>query len=169
MSGPAFRIEALSANHDLSGFACDAGGPLDVFLKRYALTSAQAGSARTFVICTGDTVIGYYTLAPGSIEHEAAPQRLRKGLARHPIGIILLARLAVDAAWQGGKGVGPALLKDAVLRSLRAMSEIGGRALVVHAKDDKARQFYEYFNFVPFEGQPLHLYALEKDLRALLR
>ena len=160
-------IEPLTRSHDLQRFNCDDDGPLDRFLKRHALQSAQSGAARTYVMQDASDVIGYYSLCPGSVEQEDGPQRMKKGLARHPIPIILLARLAVAKAHQG-RGIGPLLLKDAILRSLSAMAEIGGRALVVHAKDDRAKAFYEHFDFMPFDGNAHHLYALEKDLRALL-
>jgi predicted N-acetyltransferase YhbS len=109
-------------------------------------------------------VIGYYSLAVGQIEYINAPERLRKGLARHPVPIMLLARLAVDKSWQK-KGVGRALLRDAVLRTLQAAEIAGIRALAVHAKDDAARRYYEQFDFEASPADPLHLLVLLKDLR----
>jgi hypothetical protein len=84
-------------------------------------------------------VRGYYSLAAGSVTHDEATERVKKGLARHPIPVILLARLAVDVSLQG-KGVGPALLKDALLRVASAADTVGARALLVHAKDDNAKR-----------------------------
>lgn len=110
------------------------------------------------------TIVGYYALAVGSVEQENAPERVKKGLARHSIPIMLLARLAVDRHWQH-QGIGAALLKDAVLRTLQAADIAGIRALVVHAKDDAARSFYDHFDFLPSPSDPLHLFMLLKDAR----
>lgn len=113
------------------------------------------------------TVVGYYALAVGSVEQEHAPERVKKGLARHSIPIMILARLAVDRHWQN-QGIGPALLKDAMLRTLQAADIAGIRALVVHAKDDRARRFYEHFDFLPSPSDPLHLFMLLKDARRII-
>lgn len=110
------------------------------------------------------TVVGYYALAVGSVEQEEAPERVKKGLAKHSIPIMLLARLAVDQQWQK-RGAGSALLKDAMLRTLQAADLAGIRALVVHAKDDIAGSFYRHFNFIPSPSDPFHLFVLLKDLR----
>ena len=114
----------------------------------------------------GSTVVGYYAHAVGSVEQEAAPERMKKGLAKHAIPIMLLARLAVDRHWQK-RGIGAALLKDAVLRTLQAADIAGIRALVVHAKDDAAKGFYRRFDFIPSSTDPLHLFLLLKDLRQI--
>ena len=109
-------------------------------------------------------MIGYYALAVGSVEQEHAPERVKKGVAKHAIPIMLLARLAVDLQWQK-RGVGAALLKDAMLRTLQAADIAGIRALVVHAKDEAAKTFYERFDFLPSPTDPLHLFMLLKDVR----
>lgn len=113
------------------------------------------------------TVVGYYALAVGSVEQEEAPERVKKGLAKHSIPIMLLARLAVDRHWQK-RGIGAGLLKNATLRTLQAADIAGIRALVVHAKDDEAREFYQHFNFVPSPSDPLHLFMLLKDIRQIV-
>ena len=113
-----------------------------------------------------DTVIGYYALAVGSVEQEQAPERIKKGLARHSIPIMLLTRLAVDRRWQK-QGVGAGLLKDAMLRTLQAADIAGIRAIVVHAKDETARTFYQQFDFMPSQTDPLHLFMLLKDVRKI--
>ncbi len=102
------------------------------------------------------------------VEHDDAPERLGKGLARHPIPLMLLARLAVATAWHG-KGLGAGLLKDAMLRTLQAADIAGIRALAVHAKDDEAQAFYERFDFIPSPTDPYHLFILLKDVRAASR
>lgn len=94
----------------------------------------------------------------------SAPERLRKGLPRHPIPVILLARLAVDQNFKG-RGLGAGLLKNALLRVLNASRKVGVRAFIVNAKDDAARRFYEHFNFEGFPEDSRRLFLLIKDLR----
>jgi GNAT superfamily N-acetyltransferase len=156
----------LEAHHDVSAFDCGAPA-LNEFLKKYALTNQQNQSARTYVTRRSNTVVGYYTLAAGSVSREETPTRVAKGLPRHPVPIILLARLAVDRSEQG-RGVGAGLLKDALLRVAQAADLIGCRALLVHAKDPAARAFYPRFGFEPSPVDELHLYLLMKDLKASL-
>ena len=114
----------------------------------------------------GDAVVGFHTLVVGEVSPEQAPERIRKGLARHPIPLMVLARLAVAVDHQG-QGLGAALLKDAIGRTLAAANIAGIRALAVHAKDERARGFYELFGFRPSPIDPLHLYVLLKDLHAM--
>ena len=102
------------------------------------------------------------------MQSEEAPARIKKGLARHPIPVILIARLAVDAS-EKGHGLGATLLRDALFRIAAAADQIGARAVLVHAKDDEARKFYEHFGFEPSPIDPLHLLLRMKDLRASLR
>jgi GNAT superfamily N-acetyltransferase len=160
---PLAGVEPLTSAHDTSDFDC---GKLELtdWLYRYALVCHRAGSARVFVVHRNGRVVGYYALAAGSVEREGAPERIRKGLARHPIPVILLARLAVDQREQG-KGLGASLLKDALTRAARAADEIGARAVLVHAKDEEARAFYQRFDFEPSPTDPLHLFLLMKDLK----
>lgn len=160
-----FRVEKLTRRH--AGDLFDCGEPaLDRFLARFAFPNQQANASQTYVGLADDTVIGFYTLVVGEVAHAEAPERLVKGLARHPVPIMLLARLAVARDWQG-KGIGAGLLRDAVLRTLQAADIAGIRALAVHAKDDAARAFYRRFDFVESPTDPLHLFALIKDLRGL--
>lgn len=160
-------VQKLDASHEVDAFDCGKE-PLDRFLQRHALVNQKAGSAQTYVVCRGEQrVAGYYSLAVGAVEHADAPGRVGKGLARHPIPVMLLARLAIDRTEQG-KGLGKALLKDALLRTAQAAEIAGIRALLVHAKDDEARAWYEQFDFEPSPTDPYHLFLLMKDLRALL-
>lgn len=163
MSG--LRIEKLTRKHAVDAFDCGEE-PLNRFLVRYALPNSQANASQTYVGLSGENVFGFYTLVVGEVAYEGAPDRLTKGLARHPVPIMLLARLAVEKDWQG-KGVGAGLLRDAILRTLRAANIAGIRAFTVHAKDDRARAFYRHFGFVESASDPLHLFALVKDLRSL--
>jgi GNAT superfamily N-acetyltransferase len=156
-------IEKLRRDHPIDAFDCGQES-LNQWLRKHALQNQGAGAAQSYVGLVGGVVIGYYSLAVGQIEYIDAPERLRKGLARHPVPIMLLARLAVDKSWQK-KGVGRALLRDAVLRTLQAAEIAGIRALAVHAKDDAARRYYEQFDFEASPADPLHLLVLLKDLR----
>lgn len=158
-------IEKLRREHLLASFDC--GQPdLNSWLVNHALPNQGANAAQTYVGLIHGEVAGYYSLAVGQVEYADAPERLRKGLARHPVPIMLLARLAVHKDWQG-KGIGKALLKDAVLRTMQAADIAGIRALAVHAKDDHARRYYEQFDFLASSTDPLHLFVLLKDLRRI--
>jgi GNAT superfamily N-acetyltransferase len=162
----ALKVEKLRREHFLDDFDCGKE-PLNRFLVRNALQSQKANATQTYVVIAGDQVIGYHTLVVGEVAHAEAPNRLKKGLAHHPVPIMLLARLAVSREWHG-RGVGQALLKDALLRTLQAADIAGIRAFMVHAKDDEARSFYEHFNFTPSPSDPMHLFLLLKDIRASL-
>jgi GNAT superfamily N-acetyltransferase len=165
----ALRIETLQRAHDVGDFDCGREA-LNRFLIRFALQNQQAGASRTWVALAGDDekVVGYYTLVVGQVEYGDAPERLTKGLARHPVPIMLLARLAVSRDFQG-KGLGAGLLKDAMLRTLEAAEIAGIRAFAVHAKDDEAKRFYERFDFIASPSDPYHLFRLLKDVRAALK
>lgn len=117
------RIEKLQRTHNIEPFDCGEEA-LNRFLVRYALQKQQANASQTYVALVEDEMVGYYTLVYRQVDYDEAPARLTKGLARHPVPIMLLARLAVATAWQG-KGLGGGLLKDAVLRTFRA-ADIAG-------------------------------------------
>lgn len=157
------RIEKLARHHRIEDFSCGQR-QLDRFLALYALQSQLANASQTYVAIAGDLVIGFYTLVVGEAAYEDAPERLLKGMARHPIPLMILARLAVDAAHQG-RGIGEGLLKDAMRRTVAAADIAGIRALAVHAKDDSARKYCERFSFESSPTEPLHLYMLVKDIR----
>ena len=166
-SGSLGQVEKLSAHHALDAFECGQP-PLDQFLKRFAFANQRAGSAQTYVVCRGaNQVVGYYSLCVGAVEHSAASERVRKGLANHPVPVMILARLAVASVEQK-RGIGKALLKDALLRTAQAAEIAGIRALLVHAKDDEARRWYLNFDFEESPTDPYHLFLLMKDLRAIL-
>jgi GNAT superfamily N-acetyltransferase len=162
-----FRIEKLARHHALDAFDCGQAA-LNRFLLRFALSSQLANASQTYVAAADDEVIGFYTLVVGEVAFEDASSRLTKGLARHPVPIMLLARMGVSVRWQG-KGIGAGLLKDAMLRTLQAADLAGIRALVVHAKDDAASAFYRHFDFEPSPTDPLHMFVLVKDLRRAAR
>ena len=163
MTAPLSAIEKLAPDHDLSVFDC--GKPaLDDWLKRFALASQAAEAVQSYVVCRGKIVVGYYALAAGSVVRETVPGRVARGLARHPVPVVVLARLAVDRH-EHGRGIGSALLKDALLRIARAADVIGVRAVLVHAKDEDARAFYERFDFEASPVDPLQMSLLMKDLK----
>ena len=166
-SSPEFEIEKLRREHDLSQFDCG-NVTLNIWLRKYAWTNQQADSAKTYVAWAGDLVVGYYALTTGSVHKHESPVRIAKGLANHPIGIVLLARLAVDTSQQG-KGLGKALLFDALSRIEEAADIVAVRAVMVHAIDEAARRFYEHFEFEPSPVDPFQLLLLLKDLRKALR
>lgn len=161
--------EPLAKRHLLDAFACGETA-LDAWLKKYARAAQGSGSARVYVTTTdGQTVVGYYALAAAQVEAEEATERVSKGEpGRRPIPVVLLARLVVDRNHQH-VGVGRSLLQDAVLRSLHAADAIGVRAMLIHAKHDSARKWYERYGFERSPADPLHLLLLIKDLRAFVQ
>jgi GNAT superfamily N-acetyltransferase len=160
------QVRKLEATDSVTSFEC--GHPaLNQFLQRFALINQKAHSAQTYVCCQDGAVAGFYSLAVGSVEPAAATGRVIKGLARHPVPVMILARLAVDRNHQGS-GLGRALLKDALLRTVQAADLAGIRALFVHAKDDAARDWHLGWGFEPSPTDPYHLFLLIKDLQRLV-
>lgn len=158
-----FRIEKIARHHAVEGFDC---GKTDLnrFLVQFVLGNQQASVSQTYLGLVDENVIGFYTLVASEVRYEDAPERLTKGLARHPVPLMLLARMGVDTAWQG-KQIGAGLLKDAMLRTLQAADIAGIRAFAVHAKDDRAKAFYKHFRFVESPTDPLHLFLLMIELK----
>jgi GNAT superfamily N-acetyltransferase len=158
------HIEKLQRTHAVEEFTCGQS-ELDRFLIRHALQAQQANSSQTYVGLSGAKVVGFYTIVASEVQHADAPERIGKGMPRHPIPLLVLARLAVASEWQG-RGLGAGLLLDALGRTLQVADIVGVRALVVHAKDDNAASFYRYFGFIPSTTDPRHLFMLIKDIRA---
>ncbi len=159
------RVEKLSRHHPVEAFDCGSEA-LNQFLTRFALPNQQANASQTYVGLADQEVVGFYTLVVSAVGFDDAPDRLTRGLARHPVPVMLLARMGVSLSWQG-KGLGRGLLKHATMRTIQAADIAGIRALAVHAKDDTAKAFYERFDFIPSLSDPLHLFMLIKDLRRL--
>jgi GNAT superfamily N-acetyltransferase len=154
--------EKLSSIHDLSQFHC--GEPaLDDWLRKRARQNEESGASRTYVACVGERVVGYYALAVGAVAHVVAPGRVRRNMPE-PVPVMVLGRLAVDETMQGG-GVGPALLRDAVLRTLQAAEIAGIRAILVHAISERAKRFYEKWGFVTSPVEPMTLMVTVEEAR----
>ncbi|MBX9660667.1 MAG: GNAT family N-acetyltransferase [Nitrospiraceae bacterium] len=144
--------EKLSPDHDLAAF--DSGEMvLDEWLRRRAAQNESSGASRTYVICAGKRVVGYYSLAVGAATHEQVAGRIKRNMP-DPVPVMILGRLAVDRTFQG-KGIGAGLLKDAVLRTLQAANIAGIRALLVHAISDAAKRFYEASGFIASPVDPM--------------
>ncbi len=153
----AYVVEPLDAQHKRSDFECGVE-PLDRYLKQQASQDMRRRIAALFVLVDQDidSIAGYYTLAATAIRLAELPPEITKKLPKYPlVPATLLGRLAVDQRYQG-QGVGSFLLMDALRRSFN--SEIASMAVVVDAKDDKARDFYEHHQFIPFPEQSQRLY-----------
>ncbi|MGI9449749.1 MAG: GNAT family N-acetyltransferase [Geminicoccaceae bacterium] len=158
--------EPLVADHQLDGFTCRQA-TLDGWLKTRALKNEREGASRTYVVCEGKAVVGYYALAVGSVMAAEAPGKVRRNMP-DPIPVMVLGRLAIDQTRQG-QGIGSALLRDAIFRTLQA-AEIGGmRALMVHAIDDAAARFYEHHGFMRSPIDPATLMITLKDAQKAIR
>ena len=160
-----WRIERLTKQHDRKGFDC--GQPaLNDFLKRFARQNDQLDMGLTYVAVEpgSTTILGFYTLSSGHVPFDALPLSESKGLPRHPIPVVLLARLAVDRRHQK-QGIGESLLVDALRRAAQASETVGVRAIAVDAKNESARAFYQHFGFLAFADDPLHLFLPMETVR----
>jgi GNAT superfamily N-acetyltransferase len=157
--------ELLNERHDLTAFACGEVA-LDDWLRRRALANQASGASRTYVLCEGAWVIGYYRLASGAIAMADAPSRVRRNMP-DPIPMIVLGRLAIDRAAQG-KGIGKLLLRDAILRTHQAAAIVGIRGMLVHALSPAAKRFYESCGFQVSPSEPMTLLLALKDAAAIL-
>ena len=163
MTEQALRLERLQACHDLEQF--DSGNEdLDGWLRRHALAAQPMDSARTFVVERDGRVVGYFALTMGSLQRAEAPPGLVRGLPSYPIGMVLLARLAVDRQWQG-RGVGATLLAEALRKAVAAGEAATARLVAVDAIDESAARFYGRFGFIPVPEHPLRLYRRMRDIR----
>lgn len=158
------EVELLTKDHDRNQFQCGEG-VLDKWLREQARQANSKDLSRTFVVCHLKlTVVGFYTLVAGEVDQFDTPHALRKGAAERPIPIVTLARLAVDKDHQG-KGLGAALLKNAMQRVVSASDSIGIRAMIVHAKDEAVAEWYSRFDFEQSPTDPLHLFLSVQDIR----
>ena len=164
-------VELLAAKHDFSAFDCGSAEQTS-WLQRHALSAQQADTARVYVVCrtSDERVVAYYSLVAGGVQPHDASARLRAGTGRYPIPVVILARLGVDVQEQG-RGLGAALLRDALLQTAAVATKVGVRALLVHAESDAAARFYRHFDpaFEPSPTDPLHLILLMKNIRGAIR
>jgi len=144
----------LTAADQLNDFACGVDS-LDDWLKRRAHPNQVNGASRTYVVTDGEKVVGYYCLASGALELNNTPALIRRNMP-DPVPVAILGRLAVDKSWQG-RGLGVALLQDAVVRTAQAAGILGIRGLLVHALSVEAKAFYEHHGFVASSAQPMTL------------
>lgn len=157
------QLVLLADDHELSGFDC--GHPqLSGWLVDHARASQRADLARTYLALDGDTVVGYVSLSSGSIRREDAPKRYARGMPRHPMPTILIARLAVDHRHQR-RGLGSRLLAEALRRALSASDAAAARLVVVDATDERAAAFYRRWGFIEVPENPLRLYRKMTDIR----
>lgn len=154
--------EPLAAHHETRAFACGIGS-LDDWLKQRAMKNQVTGASRTFVVCDGKRVVGYYALASSAVAVEVATGRLRRNMP-DPIPVVVLGRLAVDQSLKDA-GMGRALVRDACLRVIAAADAIGIRGMIVHALSEDAKAFYEHVGFDSSPLDPMILMATIADLR----
>ena len=155
----------LADGHQVVDFASGVAS-LDDWLKRRARANQSSGASRTYVVCDGDRVVGYYALASGCIAVQDVPGRFKRNMP-DPIPVVMLARLAVDSAYQG-RGLGRALFRDSARRVANAADAIGIRGVVVHAISEQAKAFYLALGFDPSPRDPTTLMVTLPDLRAAL-
>jgi GNAT superfamily N-acetyltransferase len=153
-----WREEPIGRQHDRERFGC--GSPdLDEYLRRYARQNHESGGAKTFVAVRADKpsrILGFYTISPGAVEFAAVPATLTRKLGRYDVPVFRLGRLAVDRSMHG-QGLGGELLLAAGARALAVAAEVGGVALVIDAKDEKAARWYKRFGALPLLDDPLKL------------
>jgi GNAT superfamily N-acetyltransferase len=159
-------VHKLSIADGVESFDCGHVA-LNEFLQRFALVNQRSNSSQTYASCNAGQVAGFYSLAVGSVEPSHSAPRVIKGIPRHPVPVMILARLAIDQRYQR-QGLGKALLKNALLRTVHAADIAGIRALLVHAKDEEARNWYRQWGFEESPTDAYHLFLLVKDIKALL-
>lgn len=161
-------VSPLVRPFDRESFNC--GKPeLNVFIRNHALNNQKLSIGRTWIAHEekSTTILGFYTVCASAISATDLPRLLRKKLPRYPVPCVLLARLAVDLTSQG-RGVGKLLLKDAIEKTLQIGDAIGAYALLVNAKDDEAKSFYEYYGFLSLPDQPYTLFLPVTTFKQIL-
>ena len=158
MDEPPLLIEPLGSHHERAAFSCGEHA-LDGYIRRQASQDARRRVAQVFVAVAGrpGDIAGYYTLSATSFEKNELPVELARRLPHYPVPAAVIGRLAVDHRSQG-RGLGEILLLDAIRRVVRASNAIGVYAIVVDAKNDRARAFYERYGFRPFPSTPRRLF-----------
>lgn len=152
---PDWREEPIGRHHDRKGFDCGSGD-LNEYLDRYARQNHESGGAKTFVAVSPAEparVLGFYSISPGAIEFARVPAKLTKKLGRYAVPVFRLGRLAIDLSVQG-QGLGGDLLLTAGERALAVAQEVGGVALAIDAKDEKAARWYKRFGALSLLDEP---------------
>ena len=156
----ALEFRTLDKHIDRSTFDCGTS-KLNEYLQHHARQQQTRGFNKTFVLVESDDdplkILGYYSLSMGEISLDSLPEDMKKKLPKHPVPVARIGRLAVDKASKG-KGHGRSLLVDALRRVQGASTHIGVYAVVVDAKDDKAKSFYEKYGFIEFQDLPMSLF-----------
>ena len=165
MSGPVSPPQHLTSEHDVATFDC-AVPELNDWLKRRALQNEGSRASRTFVVIGDGRVVGYYALATGAVAHAEATGRVRRNMPE-PIPVMVLVRLAVDRAHQG-TGLGSALLRDALLRTLTVADTVGIRAILLHAISEEAKRFYLHHGFAESPVDPMTMMITVADVEKAL-
>ncbi|MBD2487423.1 GNAT family N-acetyltransferase [Aulosira sp. FACHB-615] len=155
--------QPIKPEHELTDFN-SGNAELDEWLQKRALNNEASGASRTYVVTIEQKVIAYYCLANGSVLNTTAPGKVRRNMP-NTIPVMVIGRLAVDSNWQG-KGIGRALVLDAVIRTLQAANIAGIRAILVHVMSEEAKQFYERCGFVASPVAPMTLMITVKDGKA---
>jgi hypothetical protein len=165
------RIEPIAPEYDTQSFDCGSDEQT-TWLRRYGLQAHQSDTAKVYVVCLADStsVVGYYAIAAGSIEHAKASPRLIRGIGRYPVPVVVLTRLGVGLTEQG-RGLGSALVRDAFFQVAAIADHVGVHALLIHAETAEAATFYTSIDrgFEPSPTDPLHVALLIKDLRRAIR
>ena len=156
----------LTKEHDITQFDCGKSA-LNNYLLKNALDNTLNNSSKCYITTRGNKVVGYYCLSVCSVEKYSTPIRISKGLGGYPVPLILITRLAVDLTEQN-KGIGYSLLMHALLMSIQVSTKVGVRGIIVHAKDEQAKEFYLKYGFEPSPIDNLHLYMLIKDIKKTL-
>jgi GNAT superfamily N-acetyltransferase len=162
--GRASELIPIAETHDLDSFDCGVQ-VLNDWLKKRALPNDRSGASRTYVLCQGPIVVGYYCLATGAVDHNVSPNQLRRNMP-DPVPVVVLGRLAVDRRFQNQR-LGRVLLRDAILRAMQVAKIAGAVALVVHALSELARRFYLSSGFVELPLQPMTLYLSIRTARQI--
>ena len=166
---PHWHEEPIDKQHDRERFDCG-NTFLNDFLRNHARKSHEQGGAKTFLAISDDSnglILGFYSLSPASIQYSRTPEIIRRKLARYDVPVFRLGRLAVDQTVQG-QGLGGQLLLSAAKRCLYAASEVGGVALLIDAKNDRALNWYKSYGALPLEDTPLSLALPLSTLKAIL-
>jgi GNAT superfamily N-acetyltransferase len=148
----------IGKHHDRAAFDCG-DSDLNLYLQKFARQNHESGGAKCFVAAPADTsarVLGFYTLSPASIEYARTPALAKKGLARYDVPVFRLGRLAVDRTVHG-RGLGGALLLRAADRCIRVAQDVGGVALLIDAKSERAARWYQSYGALPLLDAPLSL------------